>query len=336
MVLITYDDAVTVTNYVNYSNILFNRLNPNGCPVKATFFVSHEYNNYTLVNDLYNRGHEIGVHSITHRTNSDFWTAPVEQNWISEMVDMRTMLEYYAGVPASSIKGTRAPFLLMGGDTMFQVYKDNGFEWDCSWATRNFVNPGMWPYTLDYRSVQECPVGTCPTESYPGMWVAPMVDLFDPAGNPCAMLDTCNAGTTAADVKAFLKRNFEVQYNSTRAPFGLFLHAAWLQNSAQSDGYKQFIDEISTLDDVYFVTVSQMLEWVKNPTPISNLGNFAPWQCQTTPPPAQCTERRCAYSADFTPFGSERIMSICTKSCPFFYPWYENIYGSDPPTPWNP
>ena len=42
----------------------------------------------------------------------------------------------------------------MGGDTMFQVYKDNGFEWDCSWATRNFVNPGMWPYTLDYRSVQ--------------------------------------------------------------------------------------------------------------------------------------------------------------------------------------
>lgn len=37
---------------------------------------------------------------------------------------------------------------------MFQVYKDNGFEWDCSWATRNFVNPGMWPYTLDYRSVQ--------------------------------------------------------------------------------------------------------------------------------------------------------------------------------------
>lgn len=105
------------------------------------------------------------------------------------------MVEYYANVPASAIKGTRAPFLLMGGDPMFSALKDSGFSWDCSWATRNLVNPGLWPYTLDYRSnqvieivkdlhffpyfniavfVKDCPVGICPTESFPGMWVAPM------------------------------------------------------------------------------------------------------------------------------------------------------------------
>jgi len=94
MVVISFDDAVTVTNYQNYSDILNNRLNPNGCPIKvqdlscvqsnhflkmcllkipkilftlyqATFFVSHEYNNYTLVNDLYKTGNEIAIHSIT-------------------------------------------------------------------------------------------------------------------------------------------------------------------------------------------------------------------------------------------------------------------------------
>merc|ERR1712071_569708 len=58
MVLITYDDGVNVVNYENYyKTLVFNRVNPNGCPAKATFFVSHEYTDYTLVNDLHNRGY---------------------------------------------------------------------------------------------------------------------------------------------------------------------------------------------------------------------------------------------------------------------------------------
>ena len=64
------------------------------------------------------------------------------------------MIEYFANVPASEVRGTRAPFLLMGGNPMFSALKDSGFTWDCSWATRNYVNPGLWPYTLDYRSLQ--------------------------------------------------------------------------------------------------------------------------------------------------------------------------------------
>ena len=65
MILLTFDDGVNVLNYADYERLLFNRENPNGCPVKATYFVSHDYTNYTLVNDLYNRGHEIASHSIT-------------------------------------------------------------------------------------------------------------------------------------------------------------------------------------------------------------------------------------------------------------------------------
>ena len=66
MVLITYDDAINVVNYAQYEQLLFNRANPNGCPAKATFFISHEYTDYTLVNDLFNRGHEVASHSITY------------------------------------------------------------------------------------------------------------------------------------------------------------------------------------------------------------------------------------------------------------------------------
>jgi len=66
VVLITYDDAINVVNYAQYEQLLFNRANPNGCPAKATFFISHEYTDYTLVNDLFNRGHEVASHSITY------------------------------------------------------------------------------------------------------------------------------------------------------------------------------------------------------------------------------------------------------------------------------
>lgn len=46
---------------------LFNddRRNPNNCPIRGTFFVSHEYTNYRDVQYLWNVGHEIAVHSIT-------------------------------------------------------------------------------------------------------------------------------------------------------------------------------------------------------------------------------------------------------------------------------
>ena len=72
MVLITFDDAVNDENWELYSSKLFpqSKKNPNGCPIHATFYVSHEYTNYAMIHKLYNQGHEIAVHSITHRQAS--------------------------------------------------------------------------------------------------------------------------------------------------------------------------------------------------------------------------------------------------------------------------
>ena len=59
----------------------------------------------------------------------------------------------------------------------------------------------MFPYTLDYKSKQDCPIEPCPHCSWPGVWEQPMIDLEDewlgsnPAcpecGNVCSMLDGC-------------------------------------------------------------------------------------------------------------------------------------------------
>uniref|UniRef100_A0A1B0AX89 Uncharacterized protein n=1 Tax=Glossina palpalis gambiensis TaxID=67801 RepID=A0A1B0AX89_9MUSC len=46
MIMLTFDGAVNLNNYDHYSKI-FNgkRKNPNGCNIRGTFFLSHEYRN---------------------------------------------------------------------------------------------------------------------------------------------------------------------------------------------------------------------------------------------------------------------------------------------------
>ena len=104
-----------------------------------------------------------------------------------------------------NFSGSRAPFLQGGGDNMFQMLAENSFLYDCSWPTRAYgyidAEMGLYPYTLDYSSVQDCPIKPCPECAYPGLWVQPMTDLEDEwigsnpscptCGNLCSMLDGC-------------------------------------------------------------------------------------------------------------------------------------------------
>lgn len=66
MVTLTFDDAVNYENWDLYGQLFRKgRTNPNGCPIHGTFYISHEYTNYQYVQQLWNDGHEIAVHSIT-------------------------------------------------------------------------------------------------------------------------------------------------------------------------------------------------------------------------------------------------------------------------------
>ena len=66
MVLLTFEGPVT-DRTINIFKSLFNGKfrNPNNCPIKGTFFVSHEWNNYDQVQWLFSSGHEVAVNSIT-------------------------------------------------------------------------------------------------------------------------------------------------------------------------------------------------------------------------------------------------------------------------------
>ena len=66
IVVLTFDDSVNDLNRNLYKEIFSeHRVNPNGCPILATFYISHEWTDYAQVQNLYADGHEIASHSIS-------------------------------------------------------------------------------------------------------------------------------------------------------------------------------------------------------------------------------------------------------------------------------
>ena len=143
--------------------------NPNGCNATATFFVSHEYTEYQMVQELYHNRHDIADHTISHRTPTSWWKNANYSQLTDEIVGQREILRKWGQVKADDVVGFRVPFLQTAGNTMYQVLYDNKFLYDSSMPTQKYMHPPMWPYTLEYKSTQECVIPPCPTgECTPG------------------------------------------------------------------------------------------------------------------------------------------------------------------------
>lgn len=101
IVLISFDNAVNEMNFGLYQSI-FNgkRFNPNGCPIGATFFVSHQWTKYNLVQNLYAAGHEIASLGIT----GEYYEHMTEHDWQVEIAGERQLLSTYANIPREKIK----------------------------------------------------------------------------------------------------------------------------------------------------------------------------------------------------------------------------------------
>merc|ERR1712180_75412 len=220
----------------------------------------------------------------------------------------------------------------------------------------------LFPHTLDYPSNLECSVGTCPSGVYPGFWVTPMIDLNDPRPMiaptespndveaphlraPCNMLDSCveyNATTEGSwdcsedyckdNIVQWLKDSFNNHYNNNRAPFGLYSYYAWFRidetiESRHKEAYLEFLDWLVEKDDVYFTTLSTVIEYMKDPQYAEDMEFWDPVKC-TPPQDTNCPDPiTCTYEHDL-PFDAERVrMSICTRPCPAVYPWLGDVNG---------
>ncbi|XP_049833069.1 uncharacterized protein LOC126274364 isoform X7 [Schistocerca gregaria] len=313
IVLLTFDDSANDLNKGLYSDLFEKgRKNPNGCPIAATFYVSHEWTDYSHVQNLYASGHEIASHSISHSFGEQF----SQKKWSKEIGGQREILAQYGGVRLEDVRGMRAPFLAIGGNKMFKMLYDLNFTYDSSMPVYE-NRPPSWPYTLDYKIFHDCMIPPCPTRSYPGVWEVPMVMWQDLNGGRCSMGDACSNPPTADGVYKMLIKNFERHYTTNRAPFGLFYHAAWFTQPHHKEGFEAFLDTIVAMDDVWLVTNWQAIQWVRQPTPLSEIKNFPPFQCNYADRPKKCNNPKVC---NLWHKSGVRYMRTC-QACPEVYPW---------------
>ncbi|XP_030748310.1 uncharacterized protein LOC115876616 isoform X2 [Sitophilus oryzae] len=316
IVLLTFDDSVNDLNKGLYQDLFERgRTNPNGCPIAATFYVSHEWTDYSQVQNLYSDGHELASHTVSHSFGEQF----SQKKWTREVAGQREILAAYGGIKMEDIKGMRAPFLSVGGNKMFKMLYDSNFTYDSSMPIYE-NKPPSWPYTLDYKLFHDCMIPPCPTRSYPGVWEVPMVMWQDLNGGRCSMGDACSNPPDAEGVFKMLLKNFQRHYTTNRAPFGLFYHAAWFTQPHHKEGFINFIDTILAMKDVWFLTNWQAIQWVRDPTPSSRLNGFQPFQCNYSDRPKRCNNPKVC---NLWHKSGVRYMRTC-QPCPDIYPWTGN------------
>ncbi|KRG02470.1 uncharacterized protein Dmoj_GI16440, isoform J [Drosophila mojavensis] len=314
IVLLTFDDAINTINIDLYNELLNNetRKNPNGCPWRATFYISHEWTDYGMVQDMYSDGHEMASHTVSHSFGEQF----SQKKWTREIAGQREILAAYGGVKLSDVRGMRAPFLSVGGNKMYKMLYDSNFTYDSSMPVYE-NRPPSWPYTLDYKIFHDCMIPPCPTRSYPGVWQVPMVMWQDLNGGRCSMGDACSNPSDAEGVTKMIMKNFERHYTTNRAPFGLFYHAAWFTQPHHKEGFIKFLDAINAMPDVWIVTNWQALQWVRDPTPTSRINSFQPFQCDYSDRPKRCNNPKVC---NLWHKSGVRYMKTC-QPCPDIYPW---------------
>ncbi|KAJ3067861.1 hypothetical protein HDU98_008952 [Podochytrium sp. JEL0797] len=279
--LITFDDWIDAEAYQNASQV-FNHVNPNGCPIKTTYFTQIVNSDPAYVTRLYAEGHEIADHTFSH---PQWATAP-------EPPAMIAAATKYMGIPKDQIKGFRSPFL-ESSFALLSSARAAGLLYHSS--TDQVVEQSPWPYTMDYGFAYDCQTGkdcTVPSKAIPGLWDIPMGELYsDSTETSYTSMDPW-FGSVAASV-AGLKYTFSVHHNNGKTPMGLWYHTWNDFGGDRATSLNQFITWAqSTYPDVWLVTASQLIAWMQNPVPLSKMNSFMP-SCPAPSTPVLKNEYYC-------------------------------------------
>jgi len=337
MVTLTFNGAINEENLRVYDKLFHHeRVNPNGCTAKGTFFVSHKYTNYSAVQELHRKGHEIGVFSITNAENPKYWTEGDYDTWLAEMAGSRLIIERFANITDGTVVGVRAPYLRVGGNEQFIMMADQFFAYD-STITAPLGPVPVWPYTLHYRMPHKCHgnSGNCPSRSHP-IWEMPINELdrrddpdFDEDLTGCHLVSSCSNIYHEDQFKRLLEYNFERHYGSNKAPLSLSFDPSWLISNKGFDNIlKDWMDSVLlTYSDVYFVTELQVIQWMQNPTGTSSLRDFSDWKdkCVVKGQPYCSLPNSCPLTSRELPGQTLRLFT-CLE-CPSNYPWIQDPTG---------
>ncbi|PAV65451.1 hypothetical protein WR25_12538 isoform A [Diploscapter pachys] len=327
MIVLTFSGPITDRVINIYKSLFDGKLrNPNGCPIRGTFFISHQFNNYDQTQWVHSRGGEIAVHSITSEVLRD----KSSERWRHEMTGMRDSLRAFSYVDKESVKGIRAPHLILGGDDQFEMMERNEFEYDSSMPVSN--GP-YWPQTLDHSIAWDCGEQRCPKKPHKGVWEIPIQMLQGSDGMwKESAIKTIKPYDTKITIKQFLQRNFYRNYKSNRAPFVLNADAEWLNyapDNQVAEALEEWLQDVLNKTDVYVVTNSQLISWMKDPKKIDDVRQFRAWQCNflLNDHVHPCENPSICSYAPSSGLRYAHSFRVC-GSCPKSYPWIEDPLGT--------
>lgn len=271
--LLTFDDSIQDRTINVVNQLLGKRVNPNGCPIKTTYYVSTQYTDFSMVTEWYAAGHEVADHTMTHP----------QDPFDDEIIGNKKALNAFAGIPNGKISGWRSPFLNWQPKT-FDIIAEQGFQYDSS--TTALPEDATWPYTMDNGLYNDCWKGFCDTVKHPGVFEIPMAALIDEKGLP-HLMDPMLDGPPET-VQKWLQDNFIRHGTQGKTPFGLYLHPVQLASDIPGrpdpkpsiQMIEDFLDWALKQPDTWFVTSQQLLEWMKNPVPADQLKDYPPFSCQ--------------------------------------------------------
>ena len=233
--------------------------------------MSHKYTDYSSVQELHRKGHEIGVSSITNKDDPNYWTEGTLNDWVAEMSGAKLILGRFANI--GSVSGFRAPFLRVGGNNQFEFMTSLDFVYDAS-ITAPLGRVPIWPYHLSYRIPHKCQSNAqkCPSRSYQ-VWEMVINELdrgqfsgerdFDDNSDSCHMVSSCSNIETPYQFAKLLRQNFDWHSGTNRAPLGLHFDASWLKsNEGFTEELTRFLDEKLDEGSVYVVTMEQVRKTV--------------------------------------------------------------------------
>ena len=288
-VVFTHDDSTAGLSTGLMQSAVGDNKNPNGCRLPVTYFTMQGYSDCDIIKQRWQDGDEIAGHTVTHEAMGPNYTE-TEQ----EIVGQRNWLINECGIPAEDVVGHRSPYLVNNPKHREALAK-GGFLYDSTinehWPDSRLPgsepnsqspngNSRLWPYTLDNGIPQNCAWtgNLCKdTERYKRLWEVPVWNIqtdFYP-DNAYAM-DPCDMSKIPCNVYNLMKSNFELAYNGNRAPVPLYVHSPWLAEPKNMKDVQKFITwaRKEHPNDVYFVTMHQLIQWLENPVPLSQMDEW--------------------------------------------------------------
>lgn len=292
-VLLTHDDATAGLSTSLFQQAVGASKNPNGCTLPVTYFTMQGGSDCEIIKQRWQAGDEIAGHSLTHQ-QMDSKFVDTEK----EIVGTRQWLINDCKIPEGDINGWRSPYLINNPIHRESIVKA-GYTYDSTInehypdqslfnSEPDTVSPNggarVWPYTMDFGIAQNCAWtgNVCkPEERYKGLWEVPVWNIqTDNYPENAYALDVCATDIPAAnekktppcDIFGLLKENFDNAYAGNRAPVPLYFHSPWLSEASTMKSLQKFIDYATSKKDVYFVTMTQLIEWMKDPVGVEEMG----------------------------------------------------------------